>query len=186
MGYLLIYLYYFVVVSEGGHLCITIDCKIRTTFQKAIFYTDVTIIMFPTYPKDEPHVYLRKKPSIYYHSYFTIEYVVNLKCPYIRDKCVVKYNTRKSIAYDLKEYNVDVKWTLKEAILECERLFATCCPVFISFSFSILLMSRSSLQETAETTEEPDSQNTVSTIQFEELVIEKFIGSGAFGNVYKG
>ena len=47
-------------------------------------------------------------------------------------------------------------------------------------------MSRSSLQETAETTEEPDSQNTVSTIQFEELVIEKFIGSGAFGNVYKG
>ena len=86
----------------------------------------------------------------------------------------------------LLEYSVDVKWSLKDAILECERLFSTCCPVFISFFVHLLLIYRSSLQETAETTEEPDSQNTVSTIQFEDLVIEKFIGSGAFGNVYKG
>lgn len=53
------------VISEGGHLCVTIDCKIRTSFQNAIFYIDVAIVMFPTYPNDIPRVYLKKKPSKY-------------------------------------------------------------------------------------------------------------------------
>lgn len=74
---------------------------------------------------------------------------------------------------------------MKEAILECERLFASCCPVFTSFYLQFLFMSRLGLSEPVENVQETND-TVVSAIQFSDLTLDKFIGSGAFGNVYKG
>ena len=51
-------------MAEDGHLCVTIECKLQTTFEKAIFFIPVTIILIPTYPNDIPRVYLKKKASM--------------------------------------------------------------------------------------------------------------------------
>ena len=64
MEYFALFFVHSIVVAEDGHLCVTIECKLQTTFEKAIFFIPVTIILIPTYPNDIPRVYLKKQASM--------------------------------------------------------------------------------------------------------------------------